>query len=93
MYTLFLHPSYQHNVAIIKLCVSVNTFNYDIISEDLYTLMSVWIIFSTGRVPIEGTIISVCDVFEIQDNNINYYHYQPEWNIIVVYFKHITHTL
>ena len=29
--------------------------------------------------------------FEIYDNNINYYHYQPGSNTIIVYFKHITH--
>ena len=27
------------------------------------------------------------------DTNINYYHYQPGSNIIIVYFKHITHTV
>ena len=31
------------------------------------------------------------DLYEIEDNNFNYYHYQPGSNIMIVYFKHITH--
>ena len=50
-------------------------------------------LYSTSRVPVEWEIIIVCDVFEIYDNNTNYYHYQPGSNIIIVYFKHITHTV
>ena len=30
-------------------------------------------------------MISVSDLYEIQDNNFNYYHYQPGSNINVVY--------
>ena len=30
----------------------------------------------TSRVPVEGKS-SVCDLYEIYDNNFNYYHYQP----------------
>ena len=35
----------------------------------------------------------ICDVLDIKDDNINYYLYQPESNISIVYFKHITHTV
>ena len=31
------------------------------------------------------------DMYEIKDDNFNYYHYQPGSNIIIVYCKHITH--
>ena len=34
-------------------------------------------IIITRWVPILGEIISVSDLYEIQDNNFNYYHYQP----------------
>ena len=49
----------------------------------------------TSRVPVEGKIIRVyvCDVFEIQDNDIHYYYYQPGSNIIILYFKLITQTV
>ena len=33
----------------------------------------------------------VCDLYEIYDNNFNYYHYQPGSNIVIVYCKYITH--
>ncbi len=38
-----------------------------------------------------GEIISVCDLYEMYDNSLNYYHYQPGSNNIIVYGKHITH--
>ena len=40
--------------------------------------------------PLRG-IISVSDLYEIYDNNFNYYHYQPGSNCIIVYCRHITH--
>ena len=46
-----------------------------------------------ARYPSRGNHQCVCDVFEIQVNNINYYYYQNVSNIIIIYFKHITHTL
>ena len=48
----------------------------------------------TSRVPVDGKLTSMCVVFEIHDNNINYYHYQPGSNIITVepiFQTHHTH--
>ena len=33
----------------------------------------------------------MCDLYEIEDNNLNYYRYQRGSNIIIVYCKHIMH--
>ena len=35
--------------------------------------------------------VCVCDVFEIFDNDINYYHYQHESNVIIVQCIFQTH--
>ena len=32
----------------------------------------------------------MCDLYDILDNDINYYHHQPRTFIIIVYVKHIT---
>ena len=54
-----------------------NTLNHSCVSPGMGCLVY------TGRVPVEGKIISVCDLFEIYDNKLNYYHYQPGSNIII----------
>ena len=33
--------------------------------------------------------VCVCDLYEIYDNNFNYYHYQPGSNIIIVYCRRL----
>ena len=43
-----------------------------------------------ARYPLRGHHQGV-DLYEINDNNFNYYHYQTGSNIIIVYCKHITH--
>ena len=44
----------------------------------------------TSRVLVEGKS-AVCVWFLIIYNILNYYHDRPEPNIIIVYYKHITH--
>ena len=57
----------------------ISFFNFPYFNFKMYSTV-------TSRVPVEGEIISVCDFYEIKENDFNYYHYQPGSNI--VYCKH-----